>query len=346
MSRAAEIAKTVNKLLGESTLILGSDPSLVVEYLPTGILPIDVLLGGGLPRGRFTEIYGDYSTLKSYIGLAAIAQTQAAGGTAALVDTEHAFDPSWATSIGVVVDDLLYQSPPTGELAVDVTEALVRGGVDLVVWDSVAATLPQSERNKREHGEQHQPARLAALMSRATRKITAANQRTALLWINQTRLSVGKTFGNPETVPGGKSLPFYASYRVSLRKAGAIKRDTKQWDGSKSVTVRETVAQKIKATVEKSKLSAPSREVYLTFDMETGQVDEVGYLIAWGLENGEVIREGKSWWIRGGKKKYVGAEKFRQAVETNPRYMKTLRSRCLGNLEPLSNTDESESETS
>lgn len=343
---ASEIAKAINKVLGPGTVKLGSDPSLVVQYLSTGVLPIDVLLDGGLPRGRFTEIYGDYSTLKSYVGLCSIAMTQITGGVAALVDTEHSFDPEWAERLGVEVDDLIYQAPETGELAVDVTETMVRSGVDLIVWDSVAATLPQNERNKREHGETHQPARLAALMSRAMRKLTAANSNTAILWINQTRMSIGKVWGNPEVVPGGKALPFYASYRVSLRKSGRVTRDVKQWDGAKNVTVKETVAQKIKARVEKSKLNAPTREVFLVFDLESGQIDELAFLITWGLENGVIERKGKTWSIVDSGINVVGASNFYDWLEKEEEWIDHLTSKCLGSLEHHKNTVESENRKS
>ena len=167
--KADELRKEINKLLGADTVVMGS--SVVVERIPTGILPIDYILDGGLPKNRFVEIYGDYSTLKSYVAYKAIAETQKGKGTAALVDTEHSFDPEWAKSLGVNTDDLIYLTPQNGEEAVDVTEVLLRQEIDLIVWDSVAAMLPQSEEDKREKGVNHQPARLAALMSKALRKL-------------------------------------------------------------------------------------------------------------------------------------------------------------------------------
>lgn len=326
MTTAQDLMREINKALGEGTVRLGSDPDLVVTFLPTGVLPIDVLLEGGLPRGRFTEIFGDYSTLKSYIGLSAIAQTQMLGGVAALVDTEHAFDPEWAESLGVDVSSLIYQTPITGELAVDVTETLIRAKVDLVVWDSVAATLPQAEREKRAHDEKLQPARLAALMSQAMRKLTAANHKTAILMVNQTRINVGQMFGSNEAVPGGKALPFYASYRIALRKSTRITEEVTTWDGEKNVKVKETVAQKIRATVEKSKLNRPHRDAYFTFDLRTGRVDDVGYMIARGLETGAVRKEGNSWSIKGSTKKVVGAQKFKEWVESTPKAKRRLLS--------------------
>ena len=329
MSKAQELMAEINKALGEGTVRLGSDESLLVKRLPTGVLPIDHLLDGGIPTGRFTELFGAYSTLKSYIALSCIAQTQKNGGVCAIVDTEHAYDPVWAESIGVNTADLIYQAPETGEEAVDVTEVLVRNGVDLVVWDSVAATLPQAESTKRMSKESVQPARLAALMSLGMRKLTAANDHTAILFINQTRLNVGVVFGDPETVPGGRALPFYASYRVALRKAGKEKESVDTYDSTgKKTTVNQVTGHKIRATLEKSKLSAPSRDVLFTFDLTSGQVDEIGYALSAGLEKGIVKHEGRSWWVDE-TEKTVGAEKFRGWLRDHPEVVEMIRQELL-----------------
>lgn len=329
MSKAQELMAEINKALGEGTVKLGSDESLLVKRLPTGVLPIDHLLDGGIPTGRFTELFGAYSTLKSYIALSCIAQTQKNGGVCAIVDTEHAYDPVWAESIGVNTADLIYQAPETGEEAVDVTEVLVRNGVDLVVWDSVAATLPQAESTKRMSKESVQPARLAALMSLGMRKLTAANDHTAILFINQTRLNVGVVFGDPETVPGGRALPFYASYRVALRKAGKEKESVDTYDSTgKKTTVNQVTGHKIRATLEKSKLSAPSRDVLFTFDLTSGQVDEIGYALSAGLEKGIVKHEGRSWWVDE-TEKTVGAEKFRGWLRDHPEVVEMIRQELL-----------------
>lgn len=336
MSDTDTLIAEINKALGPGTLRRGSDPSLVVEYLPTGVLPIDVLLQGGIPRGRWTEFFGDYSTLKSYIALRAIAEVQAgqssgvegSPGKAALIDTEHSFDPDWASSLGVDTERLIYQTPETGEEAVDTTEILIRGGVDIVVWDSVAGLLPQAEQTKRLSKENVQPARLAALMSLATRRLTAANSKTALLLINQTRNSVGVTFGNPETVPGGRALPFYASYRLALRNAGKVREEGIAYDSDgKKIKTKDVVAHKIKATLEKSKLSAPWHDVFFTLDLRTGGIDELGFLIGYGLEKGFINHEGTSWTI--GKNKVRGYPAFRGWMETHPTTVAKLRGQVL-----------------
>lgn len=312
MTTPSELAAMVNEAVGSDAVRLASDPTFVVEYLPTTILPIDILLQGGLPLGRFTEVFGDWSTAKSYIGLKAIASAQSRGMTAAVIDTEHAFDPSWASSLGVKVPDLLVQHPENGELAIDTAEALVRGGVDLIVFDSVAATLPQDEQTKRMFKERIQPARLAALMSAAMRRLTAANSKTAILWINQTRVNVGVTFGSPEAIPGGKALPYYSSYRVSIRKTGKVTRSVKVHDGDKYIDAKEQTGQKFKATVEKSKLNRPNREVWFDFDLTTGAVDETRFLVAQGLELGIVTTKGQTWTYKDYSKR--GKDAFRVSM--------------------------------
>ncbi len=236
-TRAQELLDQINATLKGPVLKMGSDKTLLVEYWPTGILPMDMLLQGGIPKGRFVEIVGDYSTLKSYIGLKAIATTQASGGVCALIDTEHSYDPTWAAALGIDTKALIVQQPETGELAMDTAEALIRGECDLIVFDSIAATLPQTERNKRLHEESVQPARQAQLMSLAMRKLTAANSKTAMVWINQTRLNVGVTFGNPESLPGGRAMPYYAC----LAPGTKILRSDYQWVAVETLTVGDSV---------------------------------------------------------------------------------------------------------
>lgn len=330
---AEQVRLEINQKMGKEVLKKASDTEFTVEYLPTGLLPIDVLFHGGIPRGRFVEVYGDYSTLKSYIGYHAIATTQKAGLLCGLIDTEHSFDPAWAEVIGVNMDDLLIERPSTGEEAIDAMQVMAStNDVALIVWDSVAATLPQDEASKRMDGEQMQPARLAALMSAGLRKINATNKKTAIFCINQTRLSIGVTFGNPESIPGGKSLPFYASFRVSLRKAGLINREEPGgWErtatgGLKRVVRRVTVAQKVRATIAKSKLSKPFRETMLQWDMERSCLDIEDYLIIAGLEDGTIINSGSGTWSIGSTK-IRGNDKFKEYVIANPEVLAPIEKR-------------------
>jgi recombination protein RecA len=306
--------------MGKGTVTMGSDPYWKVEYLPTGIAPIDDLLQGGIPYGRFIEIFGNYSTLKSYVGYRAIASCQAKDELAALIDTEHAFDPKWAKECGVDIDNLVLKQPSTGEEAIDIAEILIRGGVNLIVFDSVAAALPKAEKDTMLSGDKNiQPARLASLMSLAMRKLTAANRKTAMIWINQTRINVGMMFGNPETVPGGRALPYYASYRIALRKSGSVLEKvtvniTK--DGKPTTaSINQTVAVSIRATVEKSKLNAPFRDVMFNFDFRNANIDEWLYLATQALDLGVIEYNRGQWWVSGkNPKKYRGREAFETAV--------------------------------
>lgn len=254
------------------------------------------------------------SSLKSYIGYKAIASAQKRGMLAALIDTEHAFNPDWAEQIGVNTEDLIYKQPENGEEAIDLAEVLMRGGVDLIVFDSVHAAIPQAEQNKQLHTENVQPARLAALMSIAMRKLTAANKfNTAVLWINQTRLNVGITYGNPETVPGGRALPYYASYRIGLKKAGRMFQNisvvSQKADGKREKkSVKLAIGQQIRATVEKSKLSSPFRDIEFTFSFNRGEIDNWNFLANLALD-ADVIGQGAGyWWEIGSKNKQREAQ--------------------------------------
>lgn len=322
-SRAKELAAEVNGVMGKGTVLMGSDPYYNVTYLATGVAPIDDLLQGGIPYGRFIELFGNYSTLKSWIGLRAIAACQAKGELAALIDTEHAYDPKWAKECGVDIDNLVLKQPETGEEAIDIAEILMRGGVNLIVFDSVTAALPKSEKDTMLSGDKNiQPARLAALMSLAMRKLTAANRKTAMIWINQTRINVGQMFGNPETTTGGKALGFYSSMRIALRKAGQVQETHKVtvMEGGKPTTkaVKVTVAQSIRATLEKSKLNVPHREVWFDFNYRSVNVDEWQYLASQAMDRGFIQYNRGLWWVnQKNAKKYRGKEAFQKIVTEN-----------------------------
>lgn len=307
-----ELRDAVNATLGKDTLTMASDSSFKVQYIPTGVLPFDILLQGGIPEGRFIQLHGDYSTLKSYLALNICKQVQLRGGTAAYIDTEHSFDPDWAESVGVNVSDLIVKRPATGEEAVDIMDVLIRAEIDFIAFDSVAAALPQAETQKRLSGESMQPGRLAQLMSAAMRRLTAANKKSSVLWINQTRQNIGITFGSNEALPGGKALPYYASYILSVRKTGKVTNDVKFYDGTKWATGKEQVGQKFKAEVIKSKLSKPFRDIWFTWDMNHGQLDLPGFLIAQGVELGLVEQKGNTWTCEGVRA--IGREKFSNAL--------------------------------
>ena len=342
MTSAAELVKQANALFGAGTVKLGSDSYYKTSFLPTGVFPVDHLLGGGIPRGRFTEFYGNFSTLKSLVALNCIAQTQKIGGTCVLIDTEHSFDPEWAESVGVDVNELILQQPDNGEEAIDLTEAFIRAGVDLVVWDSVAATLPKAEQEKKST-EPVQPARLAALMSAGLRKLNTANKNhTAILCINQVREKVGIVFGSNESVPGGRALPFYASHRICMRKSGVEKRKVKVHNGEKYEDTTEYIGQRIRATLEKSKLTAPHREASFLYDFATAAVDEVMYIVGQGLEAGHIESTGQSWEISGSGNSIRGRENFINWLREQTEELETLKTALMSQTLPLVSLGESE----
>lgn len=320
-SKARQLAGELNKFLGSNAVVMGSDSRFKVKYLSTGLLPIDILFGGGLPQGRYVELTGAYSTLKSYIGLSAIAQTQKIGGVCAIIDTEHAYDPDWAESVGVDTDNLIVwpnlddPEPHTGEEAVDVAESLIRNRIDLLVFDSIAATLPQAEAEKRLHRETRQMARQAALMSVAFRKLTAANAATAVLFINQMRDQVGVTFGPTERAPGGRAAGFYASMRANIRPAGRITEDSKTFTGDKYQSTKVTTGQTYRAVIEKSKLSKPWREIFFDWRLDTNELDLAKFLFTQGVDLGVVQNTGRTW--RWGSLSVVGKDNFLKRLRSD-----------------------------
>lgn len=330
MPTAAELVMELNDAFGEGTVRLGNDPDLQVRYWTTGVLPFDYLLNGGLPTGRFVEVFGDYSTLKSYLALKSIASVQSLGGAVALVDTEHAYDPEWAAALGVDVDALALSQPETAEEGIKVMETLARSHHDLVVWDSIAASQPKQYREAAP-GEDLAPAGLARVMSAGLRRLNSANKKTCIFAINQTRINVGMTYGGArETNPGGKSMPFYASYRVRLTKAGKITDDVKVHDGEKLVPAKRTTGIKIKASLEKSKLSRPFSETWFIYSLETGQVDDAGFLLSQGLERGLITESNARFTIPGVMDSSVhGKPKFKQFMHDNPEVIEWLKSEVM-----------------
>lgn len=298
MSRAAEIAAEFNAAMGEGTIRLGSDPSLSLVQVPTGCIPFDVITGGGVPLGRSIELFGGFSVLKSLFCLRAIAAFQAAGMTAALVDTEHVYDPEWATEQGVDTSSLLVQYPKRGEDAIKVGTTLIKNKIDLLVIDSVAGLFPKAyeEAEPGSSGDE-KPARLAAMMSKGLARMTAANEHTAMIFTNQTRETISAmSFGPRDKATGGRALPFYASMRVKLTKAGQVRVADSTFDGEKIISTRKTIGMKIKAEVEKSKLNKPYREVWFTYDLTHQDIDDIGFLMAQGIELGLITKKGKSSW--------------------------------------------------
>lgn len=230
---AAEKQKALDAALGQierafgkgSIMKLGSDQKQEVEVVSTGSLGLDLALGvGGLPRGRIIEIYGPESSGKTTLALQVIAAAQKQGGQCAIIDAEHALDPSYAAKLGCNIENLLIAQPDAGEQALEIADTLVRSGaLDVLVVDSVAALVPRAELEG-EMGDSHMGLQ-ARLMSQALRKLTGtiAKSRTIVIFINQIRMKIGVMFGSPETTTGGNALKFYASVRLDIRRIGSLK---------------------------------------------------------------------------------------------------------------------------
>ncbi|MDB4018454.1 recombinase RecA [Aquiluna sp.] len=295
-----------------SVMRLGSEERAPIEVIPTGSIALDSALGtGGLPRGRIVEIYGPEASGKTTIALHAIASAQAAGGTAAFIDAEHALDPIYAAKLGVDIDSLLVSQPDTGEQALEIMDMLIRSGsIDIVVVDSVAALVPRAE-IEGEMGDSHVGLQ-ARLMSQALRKLTGAvsNTSTTAIFINQLREKIGVFFGSPETTSGGKALKFYASVRLDIRRIETLK------DGQNAVGNRSRVK------VVKNKLAAPFRQA--EFDIMFGEgISREGSLIDFGVEHDVVTKSG-AWYTFEGEQLGQGKENSRKYLKDNPELADTV----------------------
>ncbi len=297
----------IEKQYGKGSIMKLGDTNVSndLEIIPTGCLSLDLALGvGGVPRGRIIEVYGPESSGKTTVALHIIAETQKMGGVAAFIDAEHALDAQYAHALGVNTNELYLSQPDTGEQALDICESLVRSSaVDVIVIDSVAALTPKAE-IEGDMGDTH-VGLLARLMSQALRKLTAITNRskTCVIFINQLREKVGVMFGNPETTPGGKALKYFATIRLDIRKADALK-----GDGG-------IIGNRAKCKVVKNKVAPPFKVA--EFDIIYGEgVSQEGCLIDLGVEYGILTKSG-SWFNYGEEKVAQGREKMRELLRTN-----------------------------
>jgi recombination protein RecA len=306
-----------------------------VEVISTGSLAVDLGTGiGGLPKGRIVEIYGPESSGKTSLCLSAMAQAQKNGGIAALIDAEHAFDPTWAAKFGVDLDQLYISQPNDGEQALEIVDNLVRSNAfDIIVVDSVAALVPRSE-IEGNMGDSQMGVQ-ARLMSQALRKITGAisKSKTVVVFINQIRLKIGVMFGNPETTTGGQALKFYASQRFDIRKAGNLKNGT------------EDVGIRVKVKVVKNKLAAPFKvmEVDMMFN-EPGVFSLAGEIIDFGATYGVIIKNGNTYTLKlEGEEEVklgVGREKAKETLYALPLMMEKAKAQILAKFKASSNVAE------
>ena len=306
-SNALESAiASINKRFGQGAIMrLSEGQNQEVESISTGSLSLDLALGvGGIPRGRIIEIFGPESSGKTTLAQHVIAEAQKAGGYAAVIDAEHAFDPTYAVRCGVLADELFISQPGSGEEALEIADELLRSNAfDIIVIDSVAALTPRAELEGN-MGDAHVGLQ-ARLMSQALRKMTATVSRTntAIVFINQLRERVGVMFGSPETTPGGRALKFYSSVRIDIRRIGALKNGT------------TVVGNRTRVRVVKNKVAAPFRTCEFDILYNEGISRETG-LIDLGLEHGLITKAG-AYLSYGEVRLGLGRERSRQTLKEN-----------------------------
>ncbi len=311
----------LDKTYGKGTVMkLGDKAVEEVETISSGSLGLDLALGvNGYPRGRVIEIYGPESSGKTTLTLHAIAEAQKAGGIAAFIDAEHAFDRNYAKKLGVNVDELIISQPDNGEQALEIAENLIRSGaIDIVVIDSVAALTPKSE-IEGEMGDSKMGLH-ARLMSQALRKLTGTISKTncTVFFINQLREKIGVMFGNPETTTGGNALKFYASVRIDIRKSTAIK------DGD------NVIGNRAKVKIIKNKVAPPFRTA--EFDIMYGEgVSKTGEVLDLGVEF-EIIKKSGSWFSYDDTKLGQGRDAVKQVIKDNPELMEELEEKIKAKI--------------
>lgn len=307
----------LDKTYGKGTVMKMSDAAVEdVDAIPSGSLGLDIALGvGGYPRGRVIEIYGPESSGKTTLTLHAIAEAQKAGGIAAFIDAEHAFDRFYAEKLGVDIDNLIISQPDHGEQALEIADNLVRSGaIDVIVIDSVAALTPKSE-IEGEMGDSKMGLH-ARLMSQALRKLTASISKTncTMIFINQLREKIGVMFGNPETTTGGNALKFYASVRLDIRRSTQIK------DSNGTV-----LGNKTRVKVVKNKVAPPFKTA--EFDIMYGEgISKVGEILDVAVEH-DIVKKSGSWFSYDDTKLGQGRDAVKVLIKDNPELMDELETK-------------------
>ena len=308
----------IEKSFGKGSIMkMGEENIEEIEVIPTGSIGLNNALGvGGYPRGRIIEIYGPESSGKTTLAIHAIAEAQKAGGIAAIIDAEHAFDRFYAQKLGVDVNNLLIAQPDNGEQALEIADQLISSAaVDLVIVDSVAALTPKAE-IEGDMGD-NKVGLQARLMSQALRKLTAtiSKTNTCCIFINQLREKIGIMFGNPETTTGGNALKFYASVRLDIRKAGPLK------DGE------EVVGSQTRVKIVKNKVAPPFRKA--EFDIMFGEgISKNGEIVDLGVEYG-IVKKSGSWFSYGETKLAQGRDATKQLIADNPELAEELEAKIM-----------------
>jgi recombination protein RecA len=308
----------IDKDYGKGTIMKMGDSAVVkVAAIPSGSISLDVALGvGGYPRGRVIEIFGPESSGKTTLAIHAMAEAQKAGGIAAFIDAEHAFDRFYAEKLGVDVENLYISQPDDGEQALEITDHLIRSGaIDIIVIDSVAALTPRAE-IEGEMGDSKMGLQ-ARLMSQALRKLTAniSKTRTTCMFINQLREKIGVMFGNPETTTGGNALKFYASVRVDIRRTGQLKEG------------EEITGNRTRVKIVKNKLAPPFKKA--EFDIMYGQgISRTGEIIDLGVEL-NIIKKSGSWFSYEETKLGQGRDAVKQLLADNPELAEQIEAKIV-----------------
>ena len=316
----AAMAK-IEKDFGKGSIMrMGEEKIENVDVIPTGSIGLNAALGvGGYPKGRIIEIYGPESSGKTTLAIHAIAEAQKAGGIAAFIDAEHAFDRFYAQKLGVDVDNLLISQPDNGEQALEIADQLIRSAaIDIIVIDSVAALTPKKEIE----GDMGDSAvgLHARLMSQALRKVTStiSKTNTTCIFINQLREKIGVMFGNPETTTGGNALKFYASVRLDIRRVTSIK------DGD------QVIGNQVRVKVVKNKVAPPFRKA--EFEITFGEgISKVGEIVDLGVEYG-IIKKSGSWFSYGESKLAQGRDAVKQLLKDNPELCDEMEAQIMEKL--------------